>query len=202
MIGLNLRGAQYGITPIDPDFRSQLTKTHAHLLTLDDLNKAEAQNNLRGMLEVLQSNLDYGDVLDSSMLRDIHWMMFGDVWKWAGAFRRSGMNIGVDPGDIQSQLHMLVGNVKWQLDNGVAQKHNVGAEFHHGLVRIHCFPNGNGRHARLVANVIAQSLGLGDNFYTWGSKTGLPDSHSIYINSLRHADSSGDLSRVVAAALS
>lgn len=85
-------------------------------------------------------------------MRQLHLRLFGDVWKWAGQFRRTEKNIGVDPVQIAVQLRMLLDDARYWADRGTFAPLEAGAQFHHQLVQIHPFPNGNGRHGRIAAD--------------------------------------------------
>jgi Fic-DOC domain mobile mystery protein B len=120
--------------------------------------------------------------------------MFGDVWKWAGNFRQSDKNIGVDWRIIPVQLRSLLEDVKFWIDKETFPPDEIAARFHHRLVLIHLFPNGNGRHARLATDTL-----LEDFFhlppFTWGNASLMRDGaeRKLYIKALHSADD-GDYS--------
>lgn len=91
------------------------------------------------------------DVLDEAFLRRLHKRMFKDVWRWAGEFRTTPRNIGVDPWIIPSMLRNLIEDARYWVLHGIYPPDEIAVRFHHRLVSIHPFPNGNGRHARLAA---------------------------------------------------
>jgi fido (protein-threonine AMPylation protein) len=64
----------------------------------------------------------------------------------------------------------------------------IGARFHHRLVFIHPFPNGNGRHSRLMTDVLMKDLGA--RRFTWGqgSLVSPSDLRKKYITALKSAD--------------
>ena len=114
--------------------------------------------------------------------------MFDLTWKWAGDFRRSNKNLGVVWPMINMELGKLLEEVNYQLINNVYPIREIATRFHHKLVAIHCFANGNGRHARIAADILLVSLG--DKRFSWG-KGDLYNANNvrkIYINSLRKAD--------------
>jgi Fic-DOC domain mobile mystery protein B len=92
--------------------------------------------------------------------------MFGETWQWAGTFRTTNKNIGVDWHQISVKLKMLLDDVVFQITNGVYSADEIAVRFHHRLVWIHPFPNGNGRHARLASDLLIQQLGRPR--FTWG----------------------------------
>ena len=101
-----------------------------------------------------------------------HKRMFGPVWKWAGKIRTTERNIGVEAWRIRSDLQQLVGDTRAWLELDSFPPDEIAVRLHHRLVAIHCFANGNGRHARLVADLLA--IGLGQTAFTWARRTLLP----------------------------
>ncbi|MBI2308485.1 MAG: mobile mystery protein B [Rhodocyclales bacterium] len=87
--------------------------------------------------------------------------MFGETWKWAGEFRKSDKNIGIDWLKISVEFRKLLDDVRYQLEHGSFPADEIAVRFHHRLVAIHPFPNGNGRHARLMADLLVECLGNG-----------------------------------------
>ena len=121
-----------------------------------------------------------------------------DTWQWAGKFRKSGKNIGCDWTQIGVQLRQLFGNVSYWIEHDVYPLDEVATRFHHQLVWIHPFANGNGRHARLMADLLLRQLG-GTNF-SWGNSANLvaaTEARKRYIDALRAADL-GDYSELIA----
>ena len=88
------------------------------------------------------------------------------VWRWAGAYRQTERNIGIDAWRIQTEIVQLLGDVRYWIEHESFGRDEIAARFHHKLVWIHCFPNGNGRHARLATDLLLVSLGLPR--FTWG----------------------------------
>lgn len=154
---------------------------------------------LRGELnEVEQINIDQGsrwafsrrrsDVLSESFLRELHRRMFGEVWKWAGQTRRSGKNMGIEAYRIVPELHQFLGDVRYWIEHDTYSADEIAVRFHHRLVAIHIFPNGNGRHARLAADLLA--IQLGQTPLTWGGANLVApeDARTRYVAALRAAD--------------
>ncbi len=123
--------------------------------------------------------------------------MFGDVWRWAGEPRRVVTNIGrEDWWGLREHLHQLVGNIAAQVAAGARDPDEIAIDFHHQLVAIHVFPNGNGRHARLAADILAVRLGRPP--FSW-SRTDLEtvgDARDAYRAALKAADA-GDLAQLL-----
>jgi Fic-DOC domain mobile mystery protein B len=114
--------------------------------------------------------------------------MFGDTWNWAGQFRKRQTNIGVSPNRIQSDLKILLDDVKFWIQNKTYSNEEIGIRFHHRLVLIHPFPNGNGRLSRLAADLLMQILG--EKSFSWSSSNLNQDGEirKKYINALKVAD--------------
>lgn len=128
------------------------------------------------------------DVLDEAFLRRLHKRMFKDVWRWAGEFRTTPRNIGVDPWNIPSMLRNLIEDAKYWVLHGNYPPDEIAVRFQHRLVLIHPFPNGNGRHARLAADLLL--VKLGQERFTWGrvSLDNAGETRQKYVTALRAAD--------------
>ena len=92
--------------------------------------------------------------------------MYGDVWKWAGEFRKSDKNIGVKWTQIAIELKNLLDDTKYWMDNKTVHPEEIAIRFKHRIVAIHCFPNGNGRHSRMMADIIIESI-FGKEVFSW-----------------------------------
>lgn len=138
-----------GATPLDPDELAGIR--FKHITTRGELDELEQANIEQGLL--WHSQRHRGDILSDALLRELHHRMFGDVWKWAGTYRATEKNIGVDPLHIAVQLRHLLGDVRHWHENRVFPPLEAAARFHHRLVQIHPFANGNGRHARIAADI-------------------------------------------------
>lgn len=127
-------------------------------------------------------------VLDESFLRALHKRMFGKVWRWAGQYRTTARNIGVDAYRIAMELAQTIGDVGYWIENSTYPLDEIAVRFHHRLVFIHPFPNGNGRHARLVADLLAVQLDRPR--FTWGSANLVEPAatRAAYVAALRAAD--------------
>lgn len=155
--------------------------------TRDDLNAAEAAN----IAKALRMRRWYGystdQLLDDLVLRKLHEAMFDDVWKWAGKYRTTEKNIGCDPDHIAVRVRGLCGNAKYWFA-GTTPPDEAGARFHHELVSIHPFANGNGRHARAATDLLMMSVGA--PVFTWGrvNLVKASETRQSYIAALRAAD--------------
>ena len=138
-----------GATPLDPDTIAGLIP---NLATQAELNEFEARNISNAEQWAKRARGDNRDMLLVSTLRKLHFQMFNMTWIWAGKYRQSDTNIGIDWSHIPIQLEQLCGNIRFQVQNEVYPLDETAARFHHDLVRIHPFPNGNGRHGRLATD--------------------------------------------------
>lgn len=137
-----------GSTPLEPDEIEGLK--FKHITTRGELDQLEQVNIESGL--VWLGRRRKADVLTEQFIRTLHRRLFGEVWKWAGEFRLTEKNIGIDPLQIGVQLKMLLDDARYWAENGTFSPLEAGARFHHRLVQIHLFPNGNGRHARIAAD--------------------------------------------------
>lgn len=140
------------------------------------------------------------NILDELFIQRLHRRMFGDVWRWTGTYRTTERNIGIDPAQIRPAMRLLIDDARYWVEHGTYPRDELAARFHHRLVAIHPFPNGNGRISRLMADLLVVRLG-GERF-TWGQATLLKgETRSRYIAALRAADNL-DLAPLVAFARS
>jgi len=176
-----------GQTPLDPNEASELIP--GHLKAISELNEYESWNILKAEKKYLQASRKNWPLEDPEFLKKVHFSMFDLTWKWAGTYRLSNKNIGKDWPQIPVEMRKVCDDFRYWKLNGVYDADEIAVRFHHRLVSIHPFPNGNGRHARLIADIFLRGQGLGS--FSWGSgklyaKT--PD-RGIYIEALREADS-------------
>lgn len=128
------------------------------------------------------------EILTETFIRNLHKRMFKDVWHWAGVFRKSARNIGVDHWQITSELQKLLDDTQYWIDHQTYPVGEIAARFHHKLVWIHPFPNGNGRLARMMTDLLLRSVG--QPRLTWGRNNLIEasDTRQQYITALRAAD--------------
>lgn len=177
-----------GHTPLSEEDRQGLLLSH--IATRDDLNDAEQRN----ITKALRRRAPTADkLLDDIYLRGLHKAMFGDVWEWAGRYRQRVTNIGVAPAQITTDLRILTGDAKEWVKREYFEPDELAVRFHHRLVTIHPFPDGNGRHSRISADYLAQALGRFP--FSWGDHLDLETDalRHAYLTALRTADS-GDVS--------
>lgn len=199
----DLHTTQFGQTSIDLDAAAFLTPEYAHITTLDAMNEAEALNIFDARDWLNKQVLEPDDILNQSFMLDLHRRMFCDVWTWAGRIRERETNMGIDPMQIRERWQSLLGDVRFWIENETYPTDEIGIRMHHQSVQIHPFTNGNGRHARISANKLAQALGLGAEIFTWGRISGrdVETSRISYLDALREADN-GNYSALLAIATS
>jgi len=175
-----------GATPLDSNEIEGLIPTH--ITTKAELDRWE-QDNINEALAWIEDRKPK-DILNEPFIKSLHRRMFCDVWKWAGKFRQSDKNIGVPWHRISIDLKLLCDDAKYWIENQTFPDDEIAARFHHRLVFIHLFPNGNGRHARLIADILLEYV-FNKSPLTWGKadliKSG--DDRNKYIESLIAADS-------------
>lgn len=187
----DLFAADDAATPLTPEERRDLIPTYISLRR--ELNEAEALNVISGERWALSRK---HDPLHETFLQRLHLRMFGDVWRWAGKYRQTPRNIGVDHWTIPTVMAGAIDEARAWVDYNSWPVDELAVRFHHGLVAIHPFPNGNGRWSRLAADVLA--IRLGAPRFTWGraSLTAASDTRAAYVSALREADR-GDVASLV-----
>lgn len=174
-------------TPLEPQEREGLLQTW--ITHRRDLNEAEEENIVEGATWARgRRRLPLERMLSEDFMRTLHKRMFGDVWQWAGTFRATERNIGVQSYRIGMELASLLSDIRYWIEHKSFPPDEIAIRFHHRLVAIHPFPNGNGRHARLAADLLIERLG-GDPF-TWGGGTlaNVGELRARYVAALRAAD--------------
>lgn len=157
----------------------------AHIAYRYELNEAEQDNIARGQMWALGRRRD---LLSEKFIKDLHKHMLGDVWRWAGKFRSSQRNIGIDFWLIPIELRQLLDDCKAWIEFGTYPMDEIAVRFHHRLVLVHPFPNGNGRHARLMADLMV--IQSGRERFSWGRITlrQAGEARRRYLEALRTAD--------------
>lgn len=167
--------ASYGATPLDPDEERYLAHPSLAGKTKSDIDALEQDGLITATTWARRTR---ADLLDEYTLRTMHRMAFEKVWTWAGAYRSTELSIGIDPSQISVQMNQLLGSLSWRADNGLLDQADI-ARSHLAFTSIHPFRNGNGRLARIWANLLADQHGLPRP--SWGRR-------EEYIAVLRSAD--------------
>ncbi len=174
-----------GATPLDPNEIEGLLLPH--ITTQEELDRWE-QDNINEAIAWVEKRKPK-EILNESFMKLLHKNMFGNVWKWAGKFRLSNKNIGVFWEKIPLELKKLCDDVLYWIKNKIYPSDEIGVRFHHYLVSIHLFTNGNGRHARLMTDLLLENIS-NHNKFSWGGKNLVKagDCRRRYIQALKAAD--------------
>ena len=179
-------GEPDGSTSLDPDEMEGLL--FKHVTTRGELDQLEQANIDEGIQWIKKQKTP--GVLAEGFVCDLHKKLFGKVWKWAGSFRKTEKNIGVDPIQIAIQLRQLLDDARYWIENDTYPPSELAARLHHKLVYIHPFPNGNGRHARIMADAVLTKL-MDEPTIDWAGGYKLEkmnERRDQYIAALRAAD--------------
>ena len=174
-----------GNTPLSPE---ELADLIPNLATKEELNEWERENILLAREWATSDRTAPWQMVSDQYIRKLHERMFDQTWKWAGLYRLTEKNIGVPVHEIRDRLMALFGEVRYWIENNTFSPDEIAVRFHHRLVSIHPFPNGNGRHARLIADVLVMKLG--NPALTWGSANLVEEgaSRTRYLEAIRTAD--------------
>ena len=175
-----------GRTLLTPDEESDLIP---NLSTREELNEWERLNILEAYTWALsRRNLNRLDPLAEAYVRGLHLRMFDQTWKWAGRYRSTEKNIGIASYRIRDALPALLGDVRYWMQHSTFSPDEIAVRLHHKMVWIHPFSNGNGRHARLLADVLTRVQG--QPLFSWGSTSFLNPGNfrQQYISALQSAD--------------
>lgn len=172
-------------TPIDPDEVKGLLLTH--ITTRGELDRWEQDNIVEALTWLDRTKPT--DILNEQFIKELHRRMFANVWEWAGQFRQSDKNIGGPWHQISTSLKNLCDDARLWIERKEESPDDMAARFHHRLVSIHAFPNGNGRHARLMTDILLENI-MKCSRFTWGSEDlSTPgDTRQKYIAALQAAD--------------
>jgi len=185
-MGLELQYTD-GQTPLDEGEKEGLKIKS--ITTQEELDEFEQLNIEKAVEWTIRSNLKPERILTEKFIKDLHKKMYGDVWNWAGEFRRSDKNIGIKWTQIGLELKNLLDDTKYWIDNKTFSPEEISIRFKHRIVAIHCFPNGNGRHSRMMADIIIESI-FGKEIFSWhkSNMVKADETRKKYIEALRKAD--------------
>jgi Fic-DOC domain mobile mystery protein B len=173
-------------TPPDPALRGDQLQTW--ITSRADLNEAEEENIVKGAAWGRRRRRKAAYLLTEDFVKTLHKQMFGEVWKWAGTYRQGELNIGIAPHLIAAEMAAMLDDARNWVEHETYPPDEIAARLHHRLTQIHGFPNGNGRHARMMADLVIERFG-GEAF-SWGGGS-LADVGTLrnqYVAALRAAD--------------
>ena len=176
-----------GQTPLDEDEKEGLLIQT--IATREELDEFEQHNIEEALQWILNKSFNEEIILTEKFICNLHKRMHGGVWAWAGKFRKTNKNIGIDKWQIPPALKTLCDDSLFWIKNKTYLPDEIAIRFKHRIVSIHCFPNGNGRHSRLMADIIANKIFQLPAF-SWGAKDiehGY-DSRSSYLKAVKEAD--------------
>jgi len=174
-------------TPIDEDEKEGLLIET--ISTRGELDEFEQLNIEDALQWVFIRKFNSKQVFTEKFICNLHKRMLGNVWDWAGEFRKTNKNIGVDKYQIPMQLKMLCDDTLFWIENKIYRPEEIAIRFKHRLVSIHCFSNGNGRHSRIMGDIIIEKL-FGKEAFSWGASkfSKAKDSRAEYLKALKAAD--------------
>ena len=193
-MGLDLEYIE-GQTPLDEDEKEGLLIPT--ITTRAELDEFEQKNIEDAILWTIGRAFKPKTILSEDFIKGLHKRMYGTVWSWAGEFRKTNKNLGTDWWQISVELRTLLDDTMFWIENQTYSPDEIAIHFKHRLVSIHCFPNGNGRHSRLMADVISEKI-FRQPVYSWGASnlvTG-SDGRTNYLNAIRAADK-GDIKPLI-----
>lgn len=185
-MGLELQYKE-GQTPLDED--EKLGLKIKSITTQGELDEFEQLNIEKAIEWTIHTNLKPEKILTEKFIKDMHKRMYGDVWKWAGEFKKSNKNIGIEWSQIGIDLKMLTDDIHYWIENRTFGQEEIAIRFKHRIVAIHCFPNGNGRHSRMMADIIMESI-FKSKAFSWRESNMVKanETRKEYITALREAD--------------
>jgi len=193
-MGLNIEYIK-GQTPLDEDEKEGLLiKT---ISTRGELDEFEQVNIQQAIEWTIKNKFTKDQILTEEFLLRVHKIMFSEVWDWAGTKRKSNKNIGVDKYQISIELKNLLDDCKYLIENNTYKPDEIVIRFSHRLVKIHVFPNGNGRHSRLIADIMISNI-FNKPIFTWG-KSDLSKNNTVrneYLEAIYSADK-GDIQPLI-----
>ncbi|HEY5327075.1 MAG TPA: mobile mystery protein B [Mucilaginibacter sp.] len=156
------------------------------ITTRGELDEFEQLNIQKAVEWTLKRKFGKEKILSEEFVKELHKRMFNEVWKWAGTFRDTNKNIGVDRFQIRAELKKLLDDTKYWIEHQTFKPDEIAIRFKHKIVSIHCFANGNGRHSRLIADIVINQL-FALPVYSWGSSKA-DEARKSYLTAIRAAD--------------
>jgi Fic-DOC domain mobile mystery protein B len=176
-----------GQTPLDEEEKEGLKIKS--ISTQGELDEFEQLNIEKAIEWTIHTKLKPERILTEKFIKDLHKKMYGDVWKWAGEFRKTNKNIGINWTQIGLELKNLIDDTKYWIENKTFSPEEIAIRFKHRIVAIHCFPNGNGRHSRIIADIVIESI-FGKDIFSWNKSNMVKadETRKVYIKALKEAD--------------
>lgn len=193
-MGLELKYEE-GQTPLSEEEKGGLLIKS--ITTHGELDEHEQLNIEKAIVWLMNQKLTKNKILSEDFIKALHKKMFDEVWRWAGEFRKSEKNIGVKWVNIRTDLKVLLDDTVFWIENKTYQPDETAIRFKHRLVNIHCFPNGNGRHSRIMADIIIESV-FKEEIFSWSHSNMVKadETRKEYIRSIREGDK-GDIKPLI-----
>jgi Fic-DOC domain mobile mystery protein B len=184
-----------GQTPLNEEEKEGLKIKS--ITTQGELDEFEQWNIEKAVEWTIHTKFKPEKILTEKFAKDLHKRMYGDVWKWAGEYRKTEKNIGIPWTQIGIELKKLLDDTKYWIENKTFSPEEISIRFKHRIVSIHCFSNGNGRHSRMIADIIMESI-FGDTLFSWhqSNMVKINETRNQYIKALREADN-GDFKQLI-----
>ena len=159
------------------------------IATRGELDEFEQRNIEQAVQWTLGRTFKSKVIFTEEFIRKVHKQMYTDVWAWAGDYRKTNKNLGVDKWQIPINVKSLIDDANYWHENKIYSPEEIAIRFKHRIVSIHCFPNGNGRHSRLMADIIIEKI-YKQPVFTWGAKlfSNDKDNRSAYLKAIKAAD--------------
>lgn len=159
------------------------------ITTKGELDEMEQNNIEEAQLWLLGRKLNYNQILTPEFITNLHKRMYGNVWNWPGEFRKTDKNLGIPFYQIPTELKQLLDDTKYWIENNTYDSDEIAIRLKHRIVSIHCFANGNGRHSRILADIIIEKV-FKQKMFSWGmsdlSKEN--DVRAYYLKAIKLAD--------------
>ncbi|QYH40682.1 mobile mystery protein B [Algoriphagus sp. NBT04N3] len=177
----------YGQTPLNEDEKEGLLIST--IATREELDEFEQQNIEEALQWILTRSFKAEILLTEKFICNLHKRMYGNVWSWAGKFRKTDKNLGIDKWQIPVATKALCDDSLFWVKNSIYSPEEIAIRFKHRIVSIHCFPNGNGRHSRLMADIIINKI-YNLPMFSWGTSDLVHqgDARSAYLKAVKEAD--------------
>ena len=184
-----------GKTLLDQDEKEELKIKS--ITTRQELDEFEQQNIEKALLWLRRKKLSAEEILSEKFVKELHRRMYADVWKWAGEFRQTNKNIGIDKHKIAIELKQLLDDGLYWIQHNSYSDAEIAIRIKHRIVQIHCFANGNGRHSRLMADIMMEKI-FHQPPFTWGATNLIKkgDPRSAYLQALKKANA-GDYRELI-----
>lgn len=151
-------------TPLEDDEKEGLLISS--VTTREELDQIEQLHIEKTIVWLVHKKLSKDRILSEEFIKFLHKKMFGEIWSWGGTFRKTDKNLGINWTRIEVELKKLLDDTGYWIEQQVYEPDEIAIRFKHKLVKIHCFPNGNGRHSRLMADVIIEKI-YGEQVFSW-----------------------------------